>query len=173
MQSVLTIRNQQPLFQPFAENRAKALQPITIDTRVFWPLIGSDAGSLPNLQSASKNQGNGFIAFVESPTGIKVEEEQLKTNLRVWSVALGRALVYESRRAGADLFTAEGRTAAQVPPSEDAAALGDLSFSTEPPVTLYSSYGDWFPIVCGAIALFSALNERLRAKYANSDRLGS
>ena len=172
VQSVITIRNQ-PLFQPFAENRSKTLQPITIDTRVFWPLVGSDAGSLANLQSVSKKQGNSFIAFVDSPTGTKLEEEQLRGNLRVWSVALGRALIYQSRRAGANLFTAEGRTTAEVSPGEDAAALGDLSFSTEPPVTLYSSYGDWFPIVCGAIALFSALNERLRAKYANSSRLGT
>ena len=173
VQSVIIPNRNQVLFQPFAENRSKTLQPITIDTRVFWALVGADAGSLPNLQSVGKSQGNGFIAFVDSPTGTRLEEEQLRGNLRVWCVALGRALVYQSRRAGANLFTAEGRTTAQVAPGEEAAALGDLSFSTEPPVTLYSSYGDWFPIICGAIALFSALNERLRAKYANSGRLGS
>jgi apolipoprotein N-acyltransferase len=159
-----------PLFQLMADQRLRNDQPITCKDASILPFLGNDAGSLERFRAAVQKQINCFVVLVDQPAAITTEEEQLKQNVRVWAVALGRPIVFNSRRAGAMLMASSGRVTASVNPEIDGASVGEI----DPPVgvdsSYYAVYGDWFPIAMGVLALFLALSEGLKKFYAEPRR---
>ena len=169
VRSVLTFASH-PLFQLMADRRLRNDQPIVSRDAAVLPFLGQDAGSLESYRSAVQKQIHCFVVLVDQPAAVVTEEEQLKQNLRVWTVALGRPLVFNSRRAGAFLMTSSGRVVGSVDPEVEGATAGEI----DPPVgvdsSYYAIYGDWFPITVGVLALFLALSEGLKKFYAEPRR---
>jgi hypothetical protein len=161
----------QPLFQLMANRHLRNDQPIVSKDATILPFLGLDAGSFELLRAASQKQVQCFVVLFDQPSAVPVEEEQLKRNLRLWTVALGRPLVFNSRRAGALLVTRSGRIAGSVDPAIEGATVGEL----DPPIGVdsshYAVYGDWFPIVVAVMAVFLALSEGLKKTYAEPGRL--
>jgi apolipoprotein N-acyltransferase len=159
-----------PLFQLMADQRLRNDQPITCKDASILTFLGNDAGSLERFRAAVQKQIQCFVILVDQPAGIATEEEQLKQNVRVWAVALGRPIVFNSRRAGAILMAKSGRVTASVNPDIEGASVGQV----DPPVgvdsSYYAVYGDWFPISMGVLALFLALSEGLKKFYAEPRR---
>jgi len=159
-----------PLFQLMADQRLRNDQPITCKDASILPFLANDAGSLERFRAAVQKQIQCFVVLVDQPAAVAAEEEQLKQNVRAWAVALGRPIVFNSRRAGAILMASSGRLTASADPEIEGANVGEI----DPPVGVDSSYyaahGDWFPIAMGMLALFLALSEGLRKFYAEPRR---
>jgi apolipoprotein N-acyltransferase len=158
-----------PLFQLMAGQRLRNDQPIACKDAAVLPFLGIDAGSLELFRAAVQKQIQCFVVLVDQPA-VATEEAQLEQNLRVWSVALGRPLVFNSRWAGAILMASSGRVTGSVDPETEGASVGEI----DPPVggdsSYYAVYGDWFPITVGVLALFLALSEGLKKLYAEPRR---
>jgi len=159
-----------PLFQLVADRRLRNDPPITCKDAVILPLLGNAAGSLESFRAAAQKQIQCFVVLVDQPAAVATEEEQLKQNLRLWSIALGRPVIFNSRRAGALLMASSGRVTASIGPETEGARAGEI----DPPVgvdsSYYAVYGDWFPIAIGVLALFLALSEGLKKFYAEPRR---
>jgi apolipoprotein N-acyltransferase len=159
-----------PLFQLFAGRGLRNDQPITCKDAIVLPFLGNDAGSLETFRAAVQKQIQCFVILVDQPAAVATEEEQLKQNVRVWAVALGRPIVFNSRRAGAILMANSGRVTGSINPDIEGATVGEI----DPPVgvdsSYYAVYGDWFPICLGVLALFLALSEGLKKFYAEPRR---
>jgi apolipoprotein N-acyltransferase len=159
-----------PLFQLMADRRMRNDQPISSKDAAILPLLESDAASLETFRAAVQKQIQCFVVLVDQPAAVATEEEQLKQNVRVWTVALGRPLVFNSRRAGAILMASSGRVTGSIDPEIEGATVGEI----DPPVGVdsssYAIYGDWFPITVGVLALFLALSEGLKKFYAEPRR---
>jgi apolipoprotein N-acyltransferase len=159
-----------PLFQLMADRRLRNDQPITCKDAAVLPFLGRDAGSIDAFRAAVQKQIQCFVVLVDQPAAVVTEEEQLKQNLRVWTVALGRPAVFNSRRAGATLMASSGRVTGSIEPEIEGATVGEI----DPPIgvdsSYYATYGDWFPIAVGVLALFLALSEGLKKFYAEPRR---
>jgi hypothetical protein len=159
-----------PLFQLMADHRLRNDQPISSKDAAILPLLQNDAASLETFRAAVQKQIQCFVVLVDQPVAVATEEEQLKQNVRVWAVALGRPLVFNSRRAGAILMARSGRVTGSIDPEIEGATVGEI----DPPVGVdsssYAIYGDWFPITVGVLALFLALSEGLKKFYAEPRR---
>jgi apolipoprotein N-acyltransferase len=159
-----------PLFQLLAGRGLRNDQPITCKDAIVLPFLGNDAGSLETFRAAVQKQIQCFVILVDQPAAVATEEEQLKQNVRVWAVALGRPIVFNSRRAGAILMAKSGRVTGSINPDIEGATVGEI----DPPVgvdsSYYAVYGDWFPICLGVLALFLALSEGLKKFYAEPRR---
>jgi apolipoprotein N-acyltransferase len=169
VRSVLAFARQ-PLFQVMADQRLRNDQPITCKDAAILPFLGNEAGSLESFRAAVQKQIQCFVVLVDQPAAVGTEEEQLKQNVCVWAVALGRPVVFNSRRAGALLMARSGRVTASIGPEVEGARAGEI----DPPVgvdsSYYAVYGDWFPICMGVLALFLALSEGLKKFYAEPRR---
>jgi apolipoprotein N-acyltransferase len=159
-----------PLFQLMADRRLRNDQPIACKDAAIRPFLGNDAASLETFRAAVQKQIQCFVVLVDQPMAVATEEEQLKQNVRVWAVALGRPIVFNSRRAGAILMASSGRLTGSINPEIEGATVGEI----DPPVGVdsssYAIYGDWFPITVGVLALFLALSEGLKKFYAEPRR---
>jgi hypothetical protein len=159
-----------PLFQLMGGRGLRNDQPITCKDAIVLPFLGNDAGSLETFRAAAQKQIQCFVILVDQPAAVATEEEQLKQNVRVWAVALGRPIVFNSRRAGAILMANSGRVTGSINPEIEGATVGEI----DPPVgvdsSYYAVYGDWFPICLGVLALFLALSEGLKKFYAEPRR---
>jgi len=153
-----------------ADRRLRNDQPIACKDGAILPFLGNDAASLETFRAAVQKQIQCFVVLIDQPVAVATEEEQLKQNVRVWAVALGRPLVFNSRRAGAILLARSGRVTGSINPEIEGATVGEI----DPPVGVdsssYAIYGDWFPINVGVLALFLALSEGLKKFYAEPRR---
>jgi apolipoprotein N-acyltransferase len=162
-----------PLFQVMASPRLRNDQPIACKDAAVLPFLGIDAGSLETFRAAVQKQIQCFVILVDQPAAVATEEEQLKQNVRLWAVALGRPIVFNSRRAGAILVASSGRVTGSINPEIEGATVGEI----DPPVgvdsSYYAVYGDWFPIAAGVLAVFLALSEGWKKFYAEPRRFHS
>jgi apolipoprotein N-acyltransferase len=159
-----------PLFQLMADGHLRNDEPVPCKDATLLPFLGQGAGSLELFRAAVQKNIQCFVVLVDQPAAVAPEEEQLKQNLRIWTVALGRPVVFNSRRAGAILMTSSGRIPASIDPEVEGATVGEI----DPPIggdsSYYAIYGDWFPIAAGVLALFLALSEGLKKFYAEPRR---
>jgi apolipoprotein N-acyltransferase len=159
-----------PLFQLMADHRLRNDQIIPCKDAAVLPFLEPDAGSLETFRAAAQKQIQCFVVLADRPFAVATEEEQLKQNLRVWTVALGRPVVFNSRRAGAILVASSGRVTGSINPEIEGATVGEL----DPPVgadsSYYGVYGDWFPITVGVLALLLLVSEGLKKFYAEPRR---
>jgi len=115
-----------------------------------------------------------IVALVDPLPGGPGSTEQLFSNLRLWSVSLGRPVIFASTKNFAAIVTRSGRLISNPPPTPAAEVLiGSIQVPAPFDSTLYGRYGDWFAVACGAIAMVTAISERLRRFHEKSGRLSA
>jgi apolipoprotein N-acyltransferase len=157
-------------FQLLADQTPRNLQSFAIKGIALLPLVNQEAMSLQNLKAGLSAPAQGFIVLLDYPKGTAIGEQQFSENLRCWGVSLGRPVVFSSDRAGAFMQTAIGRVLREVPPRTRSLATDSLDFPLATDMTPYGSFGDWLPIVCGALSLVFGLRQRLSDFYESSRR---
>jgi apolipoprotein N-acyltransferase len=157
-------------FQLLADPVPKNLQSFAVKNISLLTLINQEAMSLQALKAGLRAPAQGFIVLVDSPKGTAIGEQQFRENLRCWGVSLGRPIVFESDRAGAFIQTAAGRALADVAPRTRLLSTHNLDFPVANEMTPYGSFGDWLPIVSGALCLVFGLRQRLSDFYESSRR---
>jgi len=169
VKSVLSFQSH-PGFQLLADQVPKSLQRFSLKDASLLPFINQEAMSFQALKAGVHAPAQGFIVLLDSPKGAAIEEQQFSQNLHCWSVSLGRPLVFESERAGAFIQTGTGRVLAEVSPRTRVVSTHNLDFPLANDMTLYGSFGDWLPIVTGALCLFFGIRQRLSDFYESSRR---
>jgi apolipoprotein N-acyltransferase len=159
-----------PGFQILADQTPGNLKSVTVKDVALLPFINQEAMSLQALKAGLKAPGQGFIVLLDSPTATSIGEQQFIENLRCWGVSLGRPIIFESDRAGAFLQNATGRVLKEVPPRTRLLSTYNLDFPLASDMTPYGSFGDWLPIVSGALCLVFGLRQRLSDFYESSRR---
>src|SRR5258708_21473612 len=109
-----------------ADRRLRNDQPIACKDAAILPFLGNDAASLETFRAAVQKQIQCFVVLVDQPMAVATEEEQLKQNVRVWAVALGRPIVFNSRRAGAILMASSGRLTGSINPEVEGATVSAI-----------------------------------------------
>src|ERR1700739_4105297 len=169
VKSVLSFQSH-PGFQILADQVPKNLQSVAVKNIALLPFINEEAMSLQALQAGLHAPAQGFIVLVDYPHGSAIEEQQFSGNLRSWGVSLGRPIIFESDRAGAFMQTGTGRMLKEVAPRTRLLATYNLDFPLANDMTPYVSFGDWLPILCGALCLVFGLRQRLSDFYESSRR---
>ncbi|MBV8274636.1 MAG: hypothetical protein JO170_05160 [Verrucomicrobia bacterium] len=159
-----------PGFQILADQVPKDLRSVTVRDISLLPLINWEAMSLQALKAGLKAPAQGFVVLVDDPKGTAIEEQQFSENLRSWGVSLGRPIIFASDRAGAFMQTGAGRVLKEVAPRTRLLSTYNLDFPLANDMTLYGSFGDWLPIVSGALCLVFGLRQRLSYFYESSRR---
>ena len=159
-----------PGFQILADSVPKDLHNVTIKDIALLPLINWEAMSLQALKAGLRAPAQGFVVLVDYPNGTAIGEQEFSENLRCWGVSLGRPIVFASDRAGAFMQTASGRVLKEVPPRTRLLSTYNLDFPLANDMTPYGSFGDWLPIVSGALCLVFGLRQRLSDFYESSRR---
>jgi apolipoprotein N-acyltransferase len=160
-----------PGFQLLADQVPKNLQSFAVKDISLLTFVNQEAMSLQALKAGLHAPAQGFIVLLDSPKGTAIEEQQFRENLRCWGVSLGRPIIFESGRAGAFIQNATGRVLADVAPRTRLLSTHNLDFPLANDMTLYGSFGDWLPIVCGALCLVFGLRQRLSDFYESSRRI--
>jgi apolipoprotein N-acyltransferase len=169
VKSVLSFQSR-PGFQILADQVPKTLQAFSLKDVSLLPFVNQEAMSFQALKAGLHAPAQAFIVLLDSPKSIATEEQQFKENLRCWAVSLGRPLIFESDRAGALVQTATGRALADIAPRTRLLSTHNLDFPLANDMTLYASFGDWLPIVTGALCLFLGIRQRLSDFYESSRR---
>jgi hypothetical protein len=159
-----------PGFQILADQVPKDLHSVTIKGISLLPLINWEAMSLQALKAGLRAPAQGFVVLVDYPKGTAIGEQQFSGNLRCWGVSLGRPITFESDRAGAFMQTGTGRMLKEVAPRTRLLATYNLDFPLANDMTPYGSFGDWLPILSGALCLVFGLRQRLSDFYESSRR---
>jgi hypothetical protein len=162
-----------PGFQILADQVPKNLQNFSVKDVALLPFINQEGMSLQALKAGLKVPAQGFVVLVDTPRGTAIGEQQFSENLRCWGVSLGRPIIFESDRAGAFMQTASGRVVKEVPPRTRLLSTYNLDFPVANDMTPYGSFGDWLPIVSGALCLVFGLRQRLSDFYESSRRFRS
>jgi hypothetical protein len=159
-----------PGFQLLTDQVPKNLQSFAVKDISLLTFINQEAMSLQALKAGLHAPAQGFIVLLDSPKGTAIEEQQFRENLCCWGVSLGRPIIFESGRAGAFMQNSTGRVLADVAPRTRLLSTHNLDFPLANDMTLYGSFGDWLPIVCGALCLVFGLRQRLSDFYESSRR---
>jgi apolipoprotein N-acyltransferase len=159
-------------FQPGTSGRT--LTPFALKDASWVTLINWEAGDPLLVRGAVNKQIQVIVAFVDPLPGGPASTEQLFSNLRLWSVSLGRPVIFASTKNFAAIVTRSGKLVTNTPL---APAREVLTGSIEVPApfdsTLYGRYGDWFAVACGAITIVTAISERLRRFQEKSGRVST
>jgi apolipoprotein N-acyltransferase len=157
-------------FQLLADQVPKNLQSFAVKDISLLTLINQEAMSLQALKAGLRAPAQGFVALLDFPKDTAIGEQQFRENLRCWGVSLGRPIIFESDRAGAFMQNATGRILAEVAPRTRLLSTHNLDFPIANDMTPYGSFGDWLPIVSGALCLVFGLRQRLSDFYESSRR---
>ena len=159
-------------FQPGSIGRT--LNPFAFKDTSWIPLVNWEAGDPVLVRAAVRKQIQVIVALVDPLPGGPGSTEQLFSNLRLWSVSLGRVMIFASAKNFAAIVSPSGK---QVAVARLAPGTEVLTGSIEVPgpfdSTPYGRYGDWFPVACGVIAILTAISERLRRFYEKSGRVST
>jgi apolipoprotein N-acyltransferase len=170
IRSFVSPRQNQPVFRAFSSQQQGSLRNFMLKDVAFVPFLNHEAMSFAVLKSAVRAPGQAFIVLMDMPKGTAIEENQFWQNVRCWAVSLGRPIIFESRRAGAFLATGNGRILTEMAPGTKMLSAPTVDFPLPNDLTLYASFGDWLPILTGALCLFLGIRERLSNFYASPRR---
>ncbi|MBV9274237.1 MAG: hypothetical protein JO333_10115 [Verrucomicrobia bacterium] len=170
IRSFFSPRQNQPVFQAFSNQQPGSVRNFMLKDVGFVPFLNHEAMSFAALKSAARAPGQAFIVLMDIPKGTAIEENQFWQNVRCWAVSLGRPIIFESRRAGAFLATGNGRILTEMAPQTKMLSAPTVDFPLANDLTPYASFGDWLPILTGALCLFFGIRERLSSFYASPRR---
>jgi apolipoprotein N-acyltransferase len=172
VKNLFLMPSQQDHFQPRSNSRT--LNPFEFKDTSWLPLVNWEAGDPLLLRAAVNKQIQVIIALVDAPTGGSGSIEQLFSNLRLWSVSLGRPMIFASARDFAAIVSRTGRLVADTRLAPGTEILvGSVEVPAPFDLTLYGRYGDWFAVACGAIAIVTAISERVRRLHEKSGRFSA
>jgi len=159
-------------FQPGTS--ARTLTPFAFKDASWITLINWEAGDPLLLRGAVNKQIQVIIALVDPLPGGPASTEQLFSNLRLWSVSLGRPVIFASTKNFAAIVTRSGKLIRKAPLIPAVEVLtGRIEVPAPFDSTLYGRYGDWFAVACGAITIVMAISERLRRFHEKSGRVSA
>jgi apolipoprotein N-acyltransferase len=170
IRSFFSPRQNEPVFQIFPGQRPGNPRNFMLRGVAFVPFLNHEAMSFFALKSAVRAPGQAFVVLMDTPKGTAVEEDQFWKNVRCWALALGRPIIFESRRAGAFLATGSGRILSAMAPRTKMLSAPIVDFPLANDLTPYASFGDWLPILTGAVCLLFGVRERLSNFYASPRR---
>jgi apolipoprotein N-acyltransferase len=174
IRNILLIPSKRDFFQPGAGAMGRTLNPVEFADTSWVPFINWEAGDPRLLRAAATRQIQVIIAIVDPFPGGRGATEQLFANLRLWSVSLGRPLIFASRKDFAAIVTRSGKIVngpRRAPAAEILTGTVDVPAPLD--YTLYGHYGDWFSVACGAVCLVTAISERLRRYHEKSGRIAA
>jgi apolipoprotein N-acyltransferase len=163
---------QQDHFQPRSTGRT--LNPFTFKDTSWIPLVNWEAGDPLVARAAASKQIQVIIALVDPLPGGPGSTVQFFSNLRMWSVSYGRPMIFASAKNFAAIVSRSGKIVAdaRLTPGIEV-FLGSVEVPAPLDFTLYGRYGDWFAVACGAIAIVTAISERLRRFHEKSGRVSA
>ncbi len=174
IKNIVIPRLRYPLFRPYFAQANPRSDSFLYREAVWLPLLNWEAGSLSLLRGAVQNRAQIFLVIFDPAFRSSIGAAQYQQNLRAWSVALGRPLVFCSSYLGSQLLNARGLAVAQSTGANmNAAVKGDLIFPPSVSTTFYFRTGDWLPIVCGLLCIIYGFMERLRRSYVPVSRVAS
>jgi apolipoprotein N-acyltransferase len=159
-------------FQPGTSGRT--LNPFAFKDASWVTLINWEAGDPLLVRGAVNKQIQVIVALVDPLPDGPASTEQLFSNLRLWSVSLGRPVIFASTKNFAAIVTRSGRLIRNAPLTPAGEVLtGSIEVPGPSDSTPYGRYGDWFAIACGAITIVMAISERLRRLHEKSGRVSA
>ncbi len=159
-------------FQP--GSRSRTLNPFAFKDTTWIPLVNWEAGDPLLVRAIVNKQIQVIVAFVDPLPGGPASTEQLFSNLRLWSVSFGRPMIFASAKNFAAIVSRFGKIVADARLAPGAEVLiGTVDVPAPFDSTLYGRYGDWFAVACGAIAIVTAISERLRRFHEKSGRFSA
>jgi len=172
VKNLFLMPNRRDHFQPGWSGRT--LNPFAFKDTSWIPLVNWEAGDPLLVRAAVNKQIQVIVALVDPLPGGPGSTEQLFSNLRLWSVSLGRPMIFASAGNFAAIVSRTGKLAADARLTPGAEVLiGSVEAPAPFDSTLYGRYGDWFAVACGAIAMVTAISERLRRFYEKSGRVSA
>jgi apolipoprotein N-acyltransferase len=152
----------------------RTLNPFLFKDASWIPLVNWEAGDPLLVRAAVKKQVQVIVALVDPLPGGPGSTEQLFSNLRLWSVSLGRPMIFASAKSFAAIVSRSGKLVAaeRLTPGTEV-LIGSVDVPAPFDSTLYGRYGDWFAVACGAIAIVTGISERLRRFHEKSGRLSA
>jgi apolipoprotein N-acyltransferase len=159
-------------FQPGSSGRT--LNPFAFKDTSWIPLVNWEAGDPRVVRAVANKQIQVIIALVDPLPGGPASTEQLFSNLRLWSVSYGRPMIFASAKNFAAIVSRSGKLVAdaRLTPGTEV-LIGSVEVPAPFDSTLYGRYGDWFAVACGAIAIVTAISERLRRFHEKSGRVSA
>jgi len=170
VRSFFSPRQDEPVFQIFSSQPLGNLRNLVLKDVAFVPFLNHEAMSFPAVKAALRAPAQGFIVLMDTPKGTAIEENQFWQNIRCWALSLGRPIIFESRRAGTFVATGTGRIPSALPARSRLLSSPTVDFPLPNDWTIYASFGDWLPILTGALCLVFGLRERLSDFYASPRR---
>jgi apolipoprotein N-acyltransferase len=170
IKNLFLMPRQRDHFQPGTSGRT--LNPFAFKDASWVTLVNWEAGDPLLVRGAVNKQIQVIVALVDPLPGGPGSTEQLFSNLRLWSVSLGRPTIFASTKNFAAIVTRSGKLISNALLTPAAEVLtGSIQIPAPFDSTPYGRYGDWFAVACGAIAIVTAISERLRRSNEKSGRL--
>jgi apolipoprotein N-acyltransferase len=174
VKNILVMPARRDFFQPGVAPVSRKVNPFYFNNVSWVPLLNWEAGDPLLIRSAVKAQAQVLIALVDPSLMTRPGVEQLFLNLRSWTVAWGRPLIFATARGRSVIMSGSGRFAGDARSAPDPDVLiGRIEIPTAGELTFYGHYGDWFAIACGVVGIFTGFSERLRKRYEKSGRVSS
>lgn len=143
---------------------AQNLGPFSFKDVTWLPVLNWEAGNQHLLRGSAQQGIQVLIALVGPIPYSHAGIEQLLLNLRTSVTEFGRPLIFSGNDLGV-VLNANGKLLLDSRRNSDAGLmLTQIEVPTTFDSTLYSRYGDWFAISCGAVALAMAISQRLRQR---------
>ncbi len=171
VRNVILLPGSQVFFQPGVGSIGRTLNPVAFDDVNWVTFVNWEAADPRLVRAAVAKQMQVIIAIADSFRG-RGGTEQFHENLRLWSVSLGRPVIFATRKKFAAIVTASGKVIGSGRTGSGEEVLqGQIAVPGPSDSTPYGRYGDWFAVACGAVCLVTGISERFRRFYEKSGRL--
>jgi apolipoprotein N-acyltransferase len=168
IKNIVVPRLRNPIFRPYFAQPGARLDNFLFRDTSWSPFLNWEAGSLPVLRAAVKNGAQIFLTIFDPAFRTRIGAAQLQQNLRTWTVALDRPLVFGSSRVGCFILSRTGAFVARAPADTFTVLKGSVLVPKGTELSIYAAWGDWLPFVCGAFCIILGFWERIRRRYAPS-----
>ena len=157
-----------------AGSTGRTLNPFLFKDTSWIPLVNWEAGDPLLVRAAVEQTDSGDCSLGRSTARRSGLNRAAFSNLRLWSVSLGRPMIFASAKNFAAIVSRSGKlvAAARLTPGTEV-LIGSVEVPAPFDSTLYGRYGDWFAVACGAIAIVTGISERLRRFHEKSGRVSA
>jgi apolipoprotein N-acyltransferase len=163
VRNLILFPNRRDFFQPGTGYIGRTPNPFAFGDVTWVTFVNWDAADPRLVRAAVARQMQVIIAITNEIPG-RGATEQYFENLRLWSMSLGRPLIFASNKKFAAIVAASGKVVAGGRGGSGGDAwTGQITVPGPFDSTPYGRYGDWFAVACGAVCLVTGLSERLRS----------